>query len=179
MIKVSNKICSIVLSCLLVIGANIKVSHAFGFFPPMPFDIVLDVPANAGKVVSILQETKRYADSLKRYKKALSIQAVVGKIKLFALEQADKFGIDPTKLAQGGLGLGNEDATYEVSEVLQKNNQLGIDKKGETDEEKLENLIKAIDELKVKIKKNKIEISFVNSNDLNRLLEIMNLKIGK
>lgn len=29
---------------------------------------------------------------------------------------------------------------------------------------------------KVKIKKNKIEISFVNSNDLNRLLEIMNLE---
>lgn len=29
---------------------------------------------------------------------------------------------------------------------------------------------------KVRIKKNKIEISFVNSNDLNRLLEIMNLE---
>ena len=29
---------------------------------------------------------------------------------------------------------------------------------------------------KVKIKNNKIEISFVNGNDLNRLLEIMNLE---
>ena len=29
---------------------------------------------------------------------------------------------------------------------------------------------------KVKIKANKIEISFVNGNDLNRLLEIMNLE---
>ena len=29
---------------------------------------------------------------------------------------------------------------------------------------------------KVKIKSNKIEISFVNGNDLNRLLEIMNLE---
>ena len=32
---------------------------------------------------------------------------------------------------------------------------------------------------KVTIKKNKIEISFVNNNDLNRLLEIMNLEVGK
>ena len=30
---------------------------------------------------------------------------------------------------------------------------------------------------KVKIKGNKIEISFVNGNDLNRLLEIMNIQI--
>ena len=32
---------------------------------------------------------------------------------------------------------------------------------------------------KVKIKKNKIEISFTNSNDLNRLLEIMNVEVEK
>ena len=138
MIRVLNKICIITLSCLLVVCANIKVSHAFGPFPPMPFDIVIDIPANAGKVVSILQETKRYADSVKRYKKALSIQAVVGKIKLFALEQADKFGIDPTKLVKDGLGGGDEGGSYEVSEVLQKNNKLSIEK-GDTNEENLEN----------------------------------------
>ena len=32
---------------------------------------------------------------------------------------------------------------------------------------------------KVIIKKNKIEISFVNNNDLNRLLEYMNIEVGK
>ena len=32
---------------------------------------------------------------------------------------------------------------------------------------------------KVTIKKNKIEISFVNENDLNRLLEYMNIEVGK
>jgi len=32
---------------------------------------------------------------------------------------------------------------------------------------------------KVVIKKNKIEISFVNGNDLNRLLEFMNIEVGK
>ena len=32
---------------------------------------------------------------------------------------------------------------------------------------------------KVRIKKNKIEISFTNNNDLNRLLEIMNVEVGK
>lgn len=32
---------------------------------------------------------------------------------------------------------------------------------------------------KVVIKKNKIEISFVNTNDLNRLLEYMNIEVGK
>lgn len=32
---------------------------------------------------------------------------------------------------------------------------------------------------KVTIKKNKIEISFVNGNDLNRLLEYMNIEVGK
>ena len=32
---------------------------------------------------------------------------------------------------------------------------------------------------KVSIKKNKIEISFVNENDLNRLLEYMNIEVGK
>ena len=32
---------------------------------------------------------------------------------------------------------------------------------------------------KVVIKKNKIEISFVNNNDLNRLLEYMNIEVGK
>jgi len=32
---------------------------------------------------------------------------------------------------------------------------------------------------KVVIKKNKLEISFVNGNDLNRLLELMNIEVGK
>ena len=32
---------------------------------------------------------------------------------------------------------------------------------------------------KVIIKKNKIEISFVNGNDLNRLLEYMNIEVGR
>ena len=32
---------------------------------------------------------------------------------------------------------------------------------------------------KVIIKKNKIEISFVNGNDLNRLLECMNIEVGR
>ena len=32
---------------------------------------------------------------------------------------------------------------------------------------------------KITIKKNKIEISFTNENDLNRLLEIMNIEVGK
>ena len=32
---------------------------------------------------------------------------------------------------------------------------------------------------KVVIKKNKIEISFVNGNDLNRLLEYMNIEVGR
>ena len=32
---------------------------------------------------------------------------------------------------------------------------------------------------KVVIKKNKLEISFVNGNDLNRLLEYMNIEVGK
>jgi ParB-like chromosome segregation protein Spo0J len=32
---------------------------------------------------------------------------------------------------------------------------------------------------KVVIKKNKIEISFVNGNDLNRLLEYMHIEVGK
>ena len=32
---------------------------------------------------------------------------------------------------------------------------------------------------KVKVTSNKIEISFVNSNDLNRILEIINIKPGR
>ena len=137
--KLLNKTWIIALACLLAISTTIKSSHAFGPFPPMPFDIVLDVPANAGKVVSILQETKRYADSIKRYKKALSIQAVVGKVKLFALEQVDKLGLDAGILngdfssITGGEGKDKIEAT---GVVLAKNNKLDI-KEGETDEEKL------------------------------------------
>ena len=134
--KLLNKTWIIALACLLAISTTIKSSHAFGPFPPMPFDIVLDVPANAGKVVSILQETKRYADSIKRYKKALSIQAVVGKVKLFALEQVDKLGLDAGILngdfssITGGEGKDKIEAT---GVVLAKNNKLDI-KEGETDE---------------------------------------------
>ena len=137
--NVLNKICIVALSCLLIVCANIKSSHAFGPYPPMPFDIVLDVPANAGKVVSILQETKRYVDSIKRYKKALSIKAVVGKIKLFALEQVDKLGLDPNILngdLSGIMGGGDDVSIDKTGAVLAKNSQLEIDK-GETDEEKL------------------------------------------
>ena len=32
---------------------------------------------------------------------------------------------------------------------------------------------------KVIVKKNKLEISFVNGNDLNRLLELMHIEVGK
>lgn len=149
--NILNKICIIALGCLFIICTNIKSSHAFGPYPPMPFDIVLDVPANAGKVVSILQETKRYYDSIKRYKKALNIQAVIGKVKLFATQElglpsmeglglggnGDLGGITDSG-AIGGFGGGSDsEKTSGTGDVLAKNSDLDIDE-GETDETKLE-----------------------------------------
>ena len=42
----------------------------------------------------------------------------------------------------------------------------------------IEKELREVFDSKVKISKNKIEISFVNDNDLNRILEIMNIKIN-
>ncbi|MBQ2883356.1 MAG: hypothetical protein IJE43_06260 [Alphaproteobacteria bacterium] len=154
-----NKICIIALGCLLIICASIKSSHAFGPYPPMPFDIVLDVPANAGKVVSILQETKRLADSVKRYQKSLNIQAVVGKVKLFATQELGLPSMEGFNLgglgqngalgaitggitgggASGSLGRGSSSGSKKTSgtgDILAKNSDLDI-AEGETDEEKL------------------------------------------
>lgn len=149
--NILNKICIIALGCLLIICASIKSSHAFGPYPPMPFDIVLDVPANAGKVVSILQETKRLADSVKRYQKSLNIQAVVGKVKLFATQELGLPSMEGLGLggngdlggitgggAIGGFGGGSgSEKTSGTGDVLAKNIDLDIDE-GETDETKLE-----------------------------------------
>ena len=42
----------------------------------------------------------------------------------------------------------------------------------------IERELREVFDSKVKISKNKIEIGFVNDNDLNRILEIMNIKIN-
>ena len=42
----------------------------------------------------------------------------------------------------------------------------------------LEKELREVFDSKVKISRNKVEISFVNANDLNRILEIMNIKIN-
>ncbi len=131
--NILNKIYILVLSCLLIMCATIKSSHAFGPYPPMPFDIVLDIPANAGKVVSILQETKRYVDSANRYRKSLNIKKVVGKIRLFAEDKLKDLGFTPGILdnipggiSGGGASGGGSISVQETGPILAKNSDLGI-----------------------------------------------------
>ncbi len=61
--------------------------------------------------------------------------------------------------------------------VVKKKNPINRPKK-ENEYGYIERELKEIFDSKVKISKNKIEIGFVNANDLNRILEIMNIKIN-
>lgn len=55
---------SLVLS-VFILGAGIQEAKAFLFLPPMPWDIEIDVPGNANKIVSNIQAAYRQAQTIK------------------------------------------------------------------------------------------------------------------
>lgn len=57
------------LQCLLlsvvILGAEVKKADAFFLLPPMPWDIEVDIPGNANKVVSNLKAYYRQLQTIK------------------------------------------------------------------------------------------------------------------
>ena len=68
-----------------------------------------------------------------------------------------------------------EDLTSNSSNFERKNKIERLPRKEDTEYRYLEDSLSEKLGTRVKIKKNKVQISFTNSNDLNRILEIMNL----
>ena len=71
------------------------------------------------------------------------------------------------------LKAGEKDCERRKNENVKKSHEIKKRSNGEYDY--LQNIMCEKLGTKVKIKKNKIEINFVNTNDLNRILEIMNI----
>ncbi len=95
---------------------------------------------------------------------------------LSKLEDEEQIKMLADKVVSDGLSVRQlEEKTKEDSEFVRKNKISTPRKKASSEYKYLEDNL--CDKLgtKVKIKNNKIEIKFVNNNDLNRLLEIMNL----
>lgn len=62
--KISRIIQGLLLSAL-ILTASIKESYAFFFLPPMPWDVEVDFPANAGKIVSNVKAYLRQLQTIK------------------------------------------------------------------------------------------------------------------
>ena len=114
------------LQCLLlsvvILGAEVKKADAFFLLPPMPWDIEVDIPGNANKVVSNL---KAYYRQLQTIKSELNSQKLEVLKKGQIFKDFSKF----VKISEGGKnktpGKGK----------LQNNAELGISKGGLDEEE--------------------------------------------
>ena len=90
---------------------------------------------------------------------------------------------DTNKILEYADNIVNNNLSVRDIENMYKNNE--VKKKHpinrtvkENEYSYLEKELREVFDSKVKISKNKVEISFVNANDLNRILEIMNIKIN-
>ena len=90
---------------------------------------------------------------------------------------------DTNKILEYADNIVNNNLSVRDIENMSKNNE--VKKKHpinrtvkENEYSYLEKELREVFDSKVKISKNKVEISFVNANDLNRILEIMNIKIN-
>lgn len=93
--------------------------------------------------------------------------------KLENQEQAEKLA---QRIVEEGLSVRQlEEITKEPSEFARKNKVNTVKKEKSLEYKYIEEVLCEQLGTKVKIKNNHIEIQFVNQNDLNRLLEIMNL----
>lgn len=79
------------------------------------------------------------------------------------------------KIITEGLSVRSLESITSENNNYQKRNQITRKKTSENEYKYVEEILNDKLGTKVKIKKNKIEISFTNDNDLNRLLEIMHL----
>jgi len=75
MSKVSKTLKGIVLGGLIFIAAPQK-AEAFGFFPPMPWDFEVDIPGDAGKVVSLLKSTYRKVQMMQSQLNTINLDAI-------------------------------------------------------------------------------------------------------
>lgn len=87
------------LQCLLlsvvILGAEVKKADAFFLLPPMPWDIEVDIPGNANKVVSNL---KAYYRQLQTIKSELNSQKLEVLKKGQIFKDFSKF----VKISEGG-----------------------------------------------------------------------------
>ena len=83
------------------------------------------------------------------------------------------------KILKEGISVRQLEELTQEPIIIKTNPQIRVKQKENNEYTYIQNEISEKLGTKVVIKKNKIEISFVNGNDLNRLLEIMNLEVEK
>ena len=83
------------------------------------------------------------------------------------------------KVLKEGISVRQLEELTQEPIIIKTNPQIRVKQKENNEYTYIQNEISEKLGTKVVIKKNKIEISFVNGNDLNRLLEIMNLEVEK
>lgn len=75
MSKVSKTLKGIILGGLIFMAAPQK-AEAIGWFPPMPWDFEIDIPGDAGKVVSLLKSTYRKVQMLQSQLNTINLDAI-------------------------------------------------------------------------------------------------------
>ena len=95
---------------------------------------------------------------------------------LSKIEDTDKILEYADNIVNNNLSVRDIESMSKSSEVKKKHPINRVTKENEYSY--LEKELREVFDSKVKISKNKIEIGFVNSSDLNRILDIMNIKIN-
>ncbi len=65
MVRKQLKVLQSLILSVFILGAGIQEAKAFGLLPPMPWDIEVDIPGNANKIVSNIKATYRQLQTIK------------------------------------------------------------------------------------------------------------------
>lgn len=120
--KITKLMLCLLTSCLIV-GTQIKKAEAFFLMPPMPWDIEVDIPGDAGKVLSFVQTKYRELQTIKSQINTKKLELIKG----FAA-MADVSGDTPETEAGGSKKTPGKGK-------IAANSDLGI-AEGELDEKK-------------------------------------------
>lgn len=116
--KISN-ILQVVLLGGFFVAALSNSAHAFGWIPPMPPDIEVDIPGNAGKVVSQVKAAYRQYQTVMSYKNSLTLD----NIKKGVLLNLSSFGKGSSAPEAKQKTPGRWDEKYSTELGLNENNR--------------------------------------------------------
>ena len=98
---------SLILS-VLILGAGVQEAKAFLFLPPMPWDIEVDIPGNANKIVSNVKALYRQAQTIKSELNSQKLE-IIKKGQAFLETKFNKYSEDGKNKAPGKGKLQNSD----------------------------------------------------------------------